>query len=219
MRFLPSLVTIMTEIILYDYPKSSAAYRVRIALNLAKLAYRSVPVNLLDGAHKSPAHLARNPQGLVPVLEIDGMSLTQSLSIITYLNDTRHLGLIPADPQRHARISAAVYAIASDLHPVCNLSVMRHATKGQEPARTQWMHHFIRPGLLAFEALISADGFKEANGPFCGGDRLSMADLCLIPQLYNATRWGVPYDDCPHIIEAENACASLDAFAKAYPEA
>ena len=208
----------MTDIILYDYPKSSASYRVRIALNLSDMPYHKEQVNLLDGAHKLPAYLARNPQGLVPALEIDGLCLTQSLSMLTYLDETRHLGLLPSDPAAKARLTAAAYAIAIDLHPVCNLSVMRHATDNEEPAKTNWMRHFIRPGLLAFEALISAPDFKGTNGGFCFGSGPSLADICLIPQLYNANRWGVFYDDCPHILAAEKACSAIEAFAAAHPD-
>ena len=111
------------EIILYDYPKSSASYRVRIALNLLGLDYQIETVNLLDGSHRAPEHLARNPQGLVPALWIDGEMLTQSLAILDYLSNTTELSLLPDDAIARARITAAAMAIAVDLHPVCNLSV------------------------------------------------------------------------------------------------
>ena len=203
----------MNETVLWDYPKSSASYRVRIALNLAGIAYRTVIVDLLDGGHKAPEHLARNPQGLVPVLEIDGHRLTQSLAILDYLDTTRALHLLPKDPVWRARVQAAAHAIAVDLHPVCNLSVMRHATGGQEPARTEWMQHFIRPGLVACEALLNdleSDGYVAADTP-------SLIDLCLIPQLYNANRWGVAYDDLNRITQIEARCAAHPAFVKAAP--
>ena len=206
------------EIILYDYPKSSASYRVRIMLNLIGVTYKIVTVNLLDGAQSSPQHLARNPQGFVPALQIDGQMLTQSLSIISYLEQTRGYTVLPEDPVAQAKCRAAAMAIAIDLHPICNLSVMRYATGGEEPERTTWMHHFIKPGLMAFEALIAAADFKKGKGEFCGGAELSLADICLIPQLYNAKRWGVDYKDCPHIRRAEAACQSLPAFIKAHPD-
>jgi maleylacetoacetate isomerase len=203
----------MTDITLWDYPKSSASYRVRIALNLAGLDYHIETVNLLEKAHRSPDHLARNPQGFVPVLDIDSVRLTQSLAILDYLDTTRDLDLLPRDPVRRAKAQALSHAIAVDLHPVCNLSVMGHATGGQEPARTEWMQHFIRPGLQAFEALL--EGFDQT--PFATGDAPSLADICLIPQLYNANRWGVDYSDLTRITGIEAACAALPAFKAAYP--
>jgi len=203
----------MTETVLWDYPKSSASYRVRIALNLAGVEYRISNVDLLAGDQKADAYLARNPQGLVPVLEIDGHRLTQSLAILDYLDTTRSLELLPTDPFWRARVQAAAHAIAVDLHPLCNLSVMRHVTGGQEPARSEWMQHFIRPGLVAFEALLdslAADGCPTAQTP-------SLTDLCLIPQLYNARRWGVAYDDLARIMDIEARCAPHPAFVEAAP--
>lgn len=203
----------MIETVLWDYPKSSASYRVRIALNLAGIAYRIETVNLLEKAHRSAEHLARNPQGFVPVLDIDGHRFTQSLAILDYLDTTRKLNLLPNDPVARAHVQAAAHAIAVDLHPVCNLSVAAHATGGQEPARTEWMRHFIRPGLQAFEALITS--YDQA--PFACGNAPTLADICLIPQLYNANRWGVDYSDLSRINRVEKSCAALDAFKTAYP--
>ena len=205
----------MRAVVLYDYPKSSASYRVRIALNLAGLAYDTVPVNLLDKAHKEAPHLARNPQGLVPVLEIDGQTLTQSLAILDYLDRSRGLALLPEAAAPRAKAQALAHTLAVDVHPVCNLSVVTHATGGEDPARTAWMQHFIRPGLLAFEALLSA--FPDA--PYCTGPHPALPDLCLIPQLYNADRWGVDYSDCPRIRAVATTCATHPAFAAATPEA
>jgi len=204
----------MSETVLWDYPKSSASYRLRIALNLAGEEYRIETVNLLEKEHRSPAHLARNPQGFVPVLDIDGQRLTQSLAILDYLDATRNMGLLPVDAVERAHVQALAHALAVDLHPVCNLSVAGHATGGQEPARTNWMQHFIRPGLEAFEALLV--GFEQT--PFATGAAPSLADICLMPQLYNATRWGVDYGDLNRIVEVERACASLDAFKAAHPD-
>lgn len=204
----------MSDVVLWDYPKSSASYRVRIALNLAGLEYRVETVDLLAKDHKSAAHLARNPQGLVPVLDVDGERLTQSLAILDYLDTTRDLGLLPKAPALRAKAQALSHAIAVDLHPVCNLSVMVHATGGQEPARTEWMHHFIRPGLEAFEVLLQ--NFNQT--PFATGAAPGLADICLIPQLYNANRWGVDYSDLSAINAVEQACAVLPAFKAAYPQ-
>lgn len=201
----------MPEALLYDYWRSSASWRVRIALNLSGLDWESRPVDLLSGEQRGADHLARNPQGLVPVLEIDGLRLTQSLAILDYLEDTGRLSLRPSEPAEAARMRAIAQAIACDLHPVCNLRVASHAAAltGQEETRADWMRHFIRPGLEAVEALL------DESGPYCMGAALTQADLCLIPQLYNAARWGVPSDDLPRITRVARACAGLDAFRKA----
>ena len=204
----------MSTVTLWDYPKSSASYRVRIALNLAGIDYKIETVDLLSKAHRSPEHLARNPQGLVPVLDIDGQRFTQSLAILDYLDTTRDLGLLPRDPIQRAKAQALSHAIAVDLHPVCNLSVVGHATGGQDPARTDWMRHFISPGLAAFEALLA--GFEQS--PFAIGNTPSLADICLIPQLYNANRWGADYAGCNRIKAIEAACRDHPAFAAAAPE-
>lgn len=205
------------DITLYDFWRSSASYRLRIALNLAGLAYQSVPVDLPSGVQRSPEHLARNPQGFVPVLDIDGLRLTQSLAILDYLNDTRSLGLLPDAPADRARVRALSHAIAVDLHPVCNLSVAAHArdlTGGGMEAMRGWMHRFIRPGLLAFEALLG--GFEQA--PYCCGAAPGLADICLMPQMYNARRWEVPLDGLPRTLAVETACAAHPAFAAAHPD-
>jgi len=203
----------MSEAVLWDYPKSSASYRVRIALHLAKVTFTVKRVDLLQGAQKSPAHMKRNPQGLVPVLDIDGHRFTQSLAILEYLDTTRDLGLLPECPVLRARVQALAHAIAVDIHPVCNLSVMRQATGGEEPARTDWMRHFIRPGLVAFESLLET--FE--GGAYCVGATPMLPDLCLMPQLYNARRWGIGYDDLRGIKRAEAACEKHPAFVQAAP--
>lgn len=207
----------MQSTVLYDYFRSSASYRVRIALNLAGIEYETVSVNLLEKDHKAPDHLARNPQGLVPVLEIDGQRLTQSLAILEYLNTTRDLGLLPPAPTARAKVQALAYCLAVDVHPVCNISVVRHAAQlagGQSEEIGNWMHRFIRPGLLAFELMLS----DFSQSPFSTGDSPSFADVCLIPQLYNADRWGVEYTDCKRIRACAEACAENPAFQAARPE-
>ena len=205
----------MSETILHDYWRSSASYRVRIALNLAGIGYRAVPVDLVAGEHRTPEHLARHPQGLVPVLEIDGRRLVQSLAILEYLDETRGLGLLPTDPAQRARVRALAQVLAVDVHPVCNLSVVRHATGGEDPARTDWMRRFIAPGLAAFETLLGE--FEQA--PFCTGSAPSLADLCLVPQLYNARRWGLDLEGMDRIAGAAAACEAHPAFAAAHPDA
>lgn len=203
----------MSIVTLWDYPKSSASYRVRIALNLAGIEYEIETVDLLSKAHKSPEHLARNPQGFVPVLDIDGQRFTQSLAILEYLDVTRDLNLLPSNPAKRAKAQAIAHAIAIDLHPVCNLSVAVHATGGHEPARTNWMRHFITPGLSAFEVMLK--DFDQS--PYAIGDSPSLVDICLIPQLYNANRWGADYGDCTRIKAVETACAAHPAFISAAP--
>lgn len=207
-----------TETILFDYWRSSASYRVRIALNLAGIPYRAEVVDLVKGNQRSETHLARNPQGLVPVLDIDGMRLTQSLAILDYLDKTRQLGLLPDDPALCAKAQALAYSIAVDVHPVCNLSVARHATQlsgNTDDMPADWMRHFIRPGLQAFEALLA--GFDQS--PYCTGDRPGLADLCLIPQMYNARRWQVDLSGLPRISQVEASCAVHPAFQAAHPDA
>jgi maleylacetoacetate isomerase len=204
----------MTKATLFDYWRSTASYRVRIALHLAGIEWQSVSVDLVAGEHRSSAHLHRNPQGLVPVLDIDGQRFTQSLAIIEYLDTTRGLRLLPQDPLERARVQALAYSLAVDVHPVCNLSVVTQATGGQEPARTDWMRHFITPGLDAFDTLLGA--FEQT--PYCTGGALSLADLCLVPQLYNADRWGVDYSHCRRIVAAATACAGHPAFDAAHPD-
>ncbi len=208
----------MGEVILYDYWRSSASYRVRIALNLANIAYRPVSVDLVEAEHRSPEHLARNPQGLVPVLEIDGLRLTQSLAILDYLDTTRGLGLLPQEPDERARQMALAHAIAGDIHPVCNLSVVKYAmeiTGNRDGVREAWMQRFIRPGLLAFEEMLG----QWEQAPWCCGERPGMADICLIPQIYNARRWKVDISDMPRLLGVEAACADHPAFAAAHPDA
>ncbi len=205
----------MSEVVLWDYPKSSASYRVRIALNLAGIPYSIVTVDLLGKAHLSEAHLDRNPQGFVPVLDIDGYRFTQSLAILDYLDATRDLGLLPSDPAERARQTALAHAIAVDLHPVCNLSVAGFATKGEEPARTNWMRYFIAPRMAAFEQMLKE--FDQA--PYCCGQTPSLADVVLMPQMYNAQRWGADIAACTRLNSVAKACAEHPAFAAAHPDA
>ncbi|CUH43314.1 maleylacetoacetate isomerase [Ruegeria atlantica] len=207
----------MSGVVLYDFWRSSASYRVRIALNLAGISYRAASIDLAAGEQRSGNHLARNPQGLVPVLEIDGLRLTQSLAIIDYLDQTRGLGLLPPEPAARAHALALAQSIAVDVHPVCNLSVAQYAaalSDGADGMPGNWMRHFIRPGLLAFEALL--EGFEQA--PYCTGTKPGLADVCLVPQMYNARRWDVELLDLPRSLGAEAACAENPAFAAAHPD-
>jgi maleylacetoacetate isomerase len=205
----------MTETVLYDYWRSSACYRVRIALHLAGEQFRQVAVNLLASEHRDATHLARHPLGLVPVLEIDGHILTQSLAIVEYLDETRHLGLLPLDSAARARVRAVAHAIAMDIHPVCNLSVVNYATAlagGNAEVKAHWMHKFMGERLAVVEAML------PPGGRFCFGDTPTLADICLVPQVYNARRWGVSLEPLPRIAGIAAAAQSVAAFEHAEPE-
>ncbi|MCY0094886.1 maleylacetoacetate isomerase [Hoeflea ulvae] len=207
----------MDKPVLYDYWRSSASYRVRIALNLAGIDYTQVVVNLLKGEHKAADNLERNPQGLVPTLEIDGLMLTQSLAIIEYLVETRGVSLLPDDSAGRARVRALAHAIAMDIHPVCNLSVVGHVLElagGDDAMRVVWMQKFISQGLAAFEALLD----HPATGYFCHGDAPGLADICLIPQIYNAERWGADLSAFKRIQAIRAACDQVPGFARAHPD-
>ncbi|OWY13629.1 maleylacetoacetate isomerase [Thioclava sp. F34-6] len=197
---------------LHDYWRSSASYRVRIALALAGIEWQAAPVDLTTGAQRDPDYLAVNPQGLVPTLEIDGDRFTQSLAIVEYLNETRALGLLPEAPADRAHVRALAQAIAVDIHPVCNLRVAKHAVAASNGAITMesWMQTFIAPGLAAVEQMISGERF-------CWRDQLTLADLCLVPQIYNARRWGIDLAPMPNITRIAAHLETLPAFAAARP--
>jgi maleylacetoacetate isomerase len=203
----------MGEVVLQDYWRSSSAYRVRMGLNLAGIAYRAVPVDLAAGAQTAAAYLSVNPQALVPVLDIDGLRLTQSLAILEYLEETRAPGFLPADPAGRARVRALAMAVAMDIQPVCNLRVARRAVAAAGGALEMkgWMQPWIAAGLAAVEAML--DG-----GPFCHGARVTLADLCLLPQVYNALRWEVDLTPLPRIRGIAAALDALPAIAAAHPD-
>ena len=166
-----------------------------------------------------PEHRARNPQGLVPALEIDGRTLTQSLAIIEYLSETRPAArFLPADPLGRQRVRTLSYAIAMEIHAVCNSGVAAHVmeiTGGGDAVRAEWMKKFIGEGLAAVEVLLD----DPATGVFCHGDTPTMADLCLVPQVYNADRWGVDIAGLKRVRCIADACLALPAFQAAHPEA
>ena len=212
----------MAEVVLHDYWRSSASYRLRIALGLLGIEYRTVPVDLLKQGHKSPEFLKYNPQGLVPALEIDGLILTQSVAILEYLDETRPgYGLLPSDSIGRHRVRALSHVIAMDIHPICNLGVVRNimdiaTTHGEDAnvARSEWMAKYIGSGLAGFEAML----VQSPTGDFCHGDRPGMADLCLIPQLYNADRWGVDTSGFHKINVIAERCSAIAAFENAHPD-
>lgn len=202
---------------LFDYHRSSASYRVRIALNLKGIPYESVAVNLLDGAHRDEAYRERNPQGLVPMLEIDGHRLGQSLAIIDYLDSTRpEPNLVPRDAADRAHVLALALVIACDIHPLNNLRVLKYLS-GQleqpQAARDAWYRHWIVEGLAALETMAA-----PRAGRFLFGEAPTLADICLVPQLYNARRFEVPLDDFPTLVRTDAEAVRLEAFAAAHPD-
>src|SRR5690348_1903213 len=207
----------MSRIILYDYFRSSAAYRVRIALNLKRVEYESRQVDLRDDEQKSDEYRQLNPQGLVPMLEIDGHRLTQSLAIINYLDLRFPIHpLIPAAAAERAHVVAMAMTIACDIHPLNNLRVLKylkHELGHSQEEVDRWYVHWIREGLPALEEMA-----KPKAGKFLFGDAPTGADVCLVPQLYNARRFNVPIDDFPTLLRAEENANNLEAFAAAHPD-
>lgn len=200
--------------VLHDYWRSSAAYRVRIGLNLLGLSYSAASVDLLAGDQRGAQNVARNPQGLVPSIEIDGIVLTQSLAILEYLDETRGAGWVPQDAGQRARVRALAHAVAMDIHPICNLHVVRHAVSLGGTTTEGWMQHFITNGFAGLERMLS----QHPQGRHCFGDSVTLADICLVPQVYNARRWGVDMAAFPRIAAIDAQLALLPAFAAAHPD-
>lgn len=202
---------------LYSYFRSSAAYRVRIALNLKSLPYDYVPVNLLRAEQKSAPYLARNPQGLVPALETDeGGLIAQSMAILEWLEDIYPTPpLLPNDPVQRARVRSLANSIACDIHPLNNIAILNYLRSelgaGDEQIHT-WYCTWVRRGFDGIERTL-----EESSGEFCFGDQATLADVCLVPQVSNADRFRVPTADYPHIRRINDHCLSLDAFADAAP--
>jgi|SRR5262245_797598 len=205
---------------LHGYFRSSAAYRCRIALNLKGLAHETASVHLIKdgGQHNAPAYRALNPQALVPTLEHDGKVITQSVAIIEYLEEIHpEPPLLPGDAERRARIRAFALAIACDIHPINNLRVLNYL-KGPlqqgQAAVDAWYRHWVETGLAACEALLPATASR-----FCFGDHPTLADICLVPQMYNARRLSCGLSGLPRLVAIDKSCLTLPAFASAAPEA
>ncbi len=205
----------MADIVLYDYIRSTAAYRVRLALNLKKVEYRTVTVNLLHGQQKKADYLGRNPQGLVPMLSIDGHDLTQSLAIVDYL-DSRfpEPPLLPDDPVRRAHTLANAMIVIADIHPVNNLRVWQYLKDPfghSQDDVVQWMHHWMTLGLGALEQAAPAQRLF-------GGDTPDLVDICLTAQMYNAERFALPMAAFPKLARIHAELAQWDAFKAAHPD-
>jgi maleylacetoacetate isomerase len=204
---------------LYGYFRSSAAFRVRIALNLKRLDYESAFIHLRRGDQRQPGFLEVNPQGLVPALETDGQVLIQSLPIIEYL-DERHPEppLLPGDAAGRARVRALAAIVACDIHPINNLRVLRYLQRPlghDEAAIATWYNHWIDIGFGAFEELLVGD---PHTGVFCHGDVPGLADIALVPQVFNAGRYSLDLAPYPTIVQIYESCMKLEAFAAARPE-
>lgn len=206
----------MSETILYGYWRSSATYRVRIALNLKGVAYRTVGVHLLKNEHQGKEHRARHPASKVPVLAIDGTIIGQSIAMIEYLDETRPSPpLMPRDPALRARVRDFVGQIASDIHPINNLSVLnrlREQFGADETAIGLWYRHWIATGFSALNQMLPKEG------GFCVGDTPTLADICLVPQVANARRFNLEVEAFDNIARIDAALRLLKPFHDAAPE-
>ncbi len=203
---------------LYSYWRSSASYRVRIALNLKGLAYDVRPISLLDDEHHSAEYLRLNPQGLVPLLEDGEISIAQSPAILEYLEERYPaVTLLPDEPGPRSAVRQLMYTIACDIHPLCNLRVMQYLRgplDADDAAAARWYAHWVSLGLAAVEAQLERRDATQV----CVGRTPTLADVCLIPQVYNARRYEVPLDDFPRICQIDAYCNTLDAFQHASPD-
>ncbi len=206
---------------LYSYFRSSAAYRVRIALNLKGLDYETVPVHLLkDGGQQlSEGYRQVNPAGLVPTLADGDWAIGQSMAILEYLEEAHpEPALLPAGAKQRARVRSIAQLIACDIHPLNNLRVLKylkHELQAGDEARDAWYRHWVGQGLAAVESLLAG---HPDTGRFCHGDQPTFADLCLVPQVFNARRFGCDLSAVPTVLRIDSACAELDAFRQAAPD-
>ena len=214
---------------LYNYFRSSASIRVRIALQIKGLAYDYLPVHLVKGEHKAPEYASRIGDALVPTLVTDGgTALSQSMAIIEYLDETHPTpALLPATPLARARVRALAQMVACEIHPINNLRVLKYLVrdlKVDEDTKNAWYRHWVRSGLEAFErqlALLAQERAAQGLAPsvLCWGDTPTLADCCLVPQIFNGQRFNVNLDGLPLTMGAFEACMALPAFQQAQPSA
>ena len=204
---------------LHNYFRSSASFRVRIALELKGLDYEYIPVHIARGDHKKPPYAALSADSLVPLLEVDGDKLSQSMAIIEYLDETHpEPALLPADARGRAKVRALAQSIACEIHPLNNLRVLKYLMrdmKVDDAAKNAWYVHWCREGLEAFERQLN----PLPASTYCYGNTPTLADCCLVPQIFNAQRFKVSFDGLPRTMAAFNACMALPAFQKAQPSA
>jgi maleylacetoacetate isomerase len=204
---------------LHGYFRSSASFRVRIALNLKQIDYTAVAHHLRRNEQRAPAYLALNPQGFVPVLDDEGDVLTQSMAIIEYLDETQpNPPFLPGHPGDRARVRALAQLVACDIHPLNNLRVLRYLRDvfgRDEPAIAGWYNHWIADGFAAFEALVADD---DRTGRFCHGDAPGLADICLAPQIVNSQNYALDLGPYPTLRRIFEACMEMDAFQRAHPK-
>ncbi len=205
----------MAKIILHDYWRSTASYRVRLALNLKSVAFELRSVNLLEGEHKQEPYISKNPAGLVPTLSVDGTDIIQSLAIIDWLDATYpEPKMVSDDPLQRARTMAQALIVAADIHPINNMAIGNYLKEyfgADQDGVVKWMHHWMKRGFDALEVQAPETGLF-------GGDAPNLADICLIPQLYNARRFEMDLGDYPKLERIDKECAELEAFQKAAPE-